>query len=288
MLIPFVPRVSMKKPDPREIPLYNLTEAARWVGVPPSTLRKWMYGRTYPAAGTVRRSEPLFQPADPERGRLSFANIAEAHILDATRKHRIPMADVRAAIDLVLSERRSEHPLLTGRFFRYGKRLFVEYLNEKVAAYAPNVGQRPLGDLLDRYLERIERDNKDRPIALFPMRYNESRRVVLDFNVSGGQPVVAGTGILVEHLRDLQKAGVSIDKIAYQVQPGRVHRCRSDQIHRRRVTIRTGVHRCSLTPRTAHGSLPKSFMPPIGESNSTPSISENAATFQTTNGSPTR
>lgn len=206
----------MAKIDPRDIPLYRLSEAARWVGVPPSTLRKWMYGREYPAGGATRYSAPLITPADPDNGRLSFANIAEVHILDATRKHQIPMADVRAAIDLVLREERSPHPLLTGRFYRSGKRLFVEYLSEKIAAYAPAVGQRPLGDLLEDYLERIERDSRDRVMQLFPMRYNDSRRVALDFNIAAGQPVVAGTGILVEFLRDLQKVGTSIPKIASQ------------------------------------------------------------------------
>lgn len=202
--------------DPREIPLYRLAEAARWVGVPPSTLHKWMYGRDFPKKSGRGHSEPLIIPADYDSCRLSFANIAEAHILDATRKHRIPMADVRAAIDLVLKEHSTPHPLLTGRFYRYGKKLFVEYLNEKVAAYAPAVGQRPLGDLLDTYLQRIKRDDQDRPIMLFPMRYNDSERVVLDFNVAGGQPTVAGTGILVEHLRDLNKGGSSIPRIASQ------------------------------------------------------------------------
>lgn len=207
-----------RRADPQDIPLYRLAEAARWVGVPPSTLHKWMYGRDYLTAAGRRHSEALIKPADYDGGRLSFANIAEAHILDATRKHRIPMADVRAAIDLVLKEHKSPHPLLTGRFYRSGKKLFVEYLSEKVAAYAPAVGQRPLGDLLDAYLQRIKRDEQDRPIELFPMRYNDSKRVVLDFNVAGGQPTVAGTGILVEFLRDLNKAGTSIPKIATEYQ----------------------------------------------------------------------
>jgi uncharacterized protein (DUF433 family) len=202
--------------DPREAPLYNLTEAARWVGVPASTLRKWVYGREYRAGGKDQWSNRLIVPADEKRGLLSFANIAEAHILDATRKHRIPMADIRAGIDLVLREQDSRHPLLTGRFLRTGKRLFVEFLSEKIAASRPIEGQRALGDLLDAYLERIQRDEGENPIAFFPMRGNDNRHVILDFNIAGGQPVVAGTGILIEYLRDLKKAGTSIPKIAKQ------------------------------------------------------------------------
>src|ERR1700730_8781818 len=132
---------SMKRSDPLEIPLYGLGEAARWAGVPVSTLRKWVYGRDYPAAGGKRRSLPLIIPADERAGLLSFANIAEAHILEATRKFNIPRADIRAAIDLWSTSDPSPHPLLTGKFLRLGKTVIVEFLNEKVSASRPREGQ---------------------------------------------------------------------------------------------------------------------------------------------------
>lgn len=209
-------RERMSKSDPTDIPLYSAREAARFVGVPPSTLQKWLRGREYPAGGTIKWSKPLITPANPKTGELSFANLAEAHILDATRKARIPMADVRAAIDMLQSEHSYKHPLLSGRFYKIGKRMFVEYLNQIVSASRPTEGQPQLGDLLEQYLERITRDENDRPIRLFPMRYNESKRVVLNFDIAAGQPVVTGTGILVEFLNDLHQAGTSIPKIARQ------------------------------------------------------------------------
>jgi len=204
----------MKRFDPLEIPLYGVAEAARWVGVPVSTLRKWVYGRDYPAAGGKRRSQPLIIPADERAGLLSFANIAEAHILEATRQFHIPRADVRAAIDLWAKSDPSPHPLLTGKFHRFGKTVVVEFLNEKVSASRPREGQRMLGDIFDDYLERIQRDASDRILRFFPMRRNEHRRVMLDFDISGGQPVMSGTGILVEVLYERKKAGESTNVIA--------------------------------------------------------------------------
>jgi uncharacterized protein (DUF433 family) len=220
LLVQFVRRVKLnamkKKLLPQDVPIYRLAQVARWVGVPAATMHHWAYGRNYHAGGRVKRSAALFTPADGERGLLSFDNIAEAHILDAARKARIAMVDVRAAIDVVLQDypSASAHPLLTGHFYRHGKKLFVQSLRGKVATSRPIEGQVVLADLLDDYLERIQRDDQGRPIRLFPMRYNESQRVMLDFNVAGGQPVIAGTGILVEFIRDLKKAGTSIPDIA--------------------------------------------------------------------------
>ena len=237
----------MSKTEPIERPLYALSTAARWVGIPSTTLHKWVHGRDYTAGGRRRRFLPLISPADPDRGRLSFANIAEAHILGAMRKHRVPMADMRAAIDLAIQgQPDSKHPLLTGRFFRVGKKILVQYLSSKVAASKPIEGQLALGDLLDAYLERIERDDRGRVVRLFPVLRNESKVVALNFDVGGGQPVIAGTGILVEYVRDLHNAGMTIPTIADEYRLRRSHNCASDPIHR---CLRIGALRCSWTRR---------------------------------------
>jgi uncharacterized protein (DUF433 family) len=207
----------MLKPDPIDVPLYSLHAVARWVGIPPTTLHKWVYGRDYPAGGRIRRSRPLITPADPKTGKLSFANIAEAHLLNVTRKYRISMADVRAAIDLVQrSQPGAKHPLLTGHFYRRGKYIFVDYLSTKIAASRPIQGQPLLGHEFDEYLERIERDERGKVLRLFPVRHNERKTIVLNSGVAGGQPIIAGTGILVEYVQDLRKAGLSAPEIAAQ------------------------------------------------------------------------
>jgi uncharacterized protein (DUF433 family) len=201
--------------DPVELPFYHLATAARWVGVPTSTLDKWVYGREYLVGGKTKRSRPLISVADADRGLLSFANIAEAHILAATRGHRILMSDIRAAIDDVQADNPSAaHPLLTGKFFRRGRTLFVERATEKISASSPTQGQRFLRDF-DAYLERIE-INQGQFIRLFPVRRNENKVVVLNSDVAGGRPIIAGTGILVEYVQDLRKTGLSTRKIAEQ------------------------------------------------------------------------
>jgi uncharacterized protein (DUF433 family) len=205
--------------DPREMPLYSLSEVARFVGVPITTLQKWVHGRDYYAGGESRRSKPLIVPAtrhhDTGHAILSFANLTEAHILDATRRLRIPMADVRAAIDAVKADDpTSRHPLITGNFLHVGKRIFVRHLERTVAMSKPIEGQPVLGDLLDAYLERIGRDAAQQPVRLFPMRRNESQSIMVDFFVASGQPVLRGTGIIAEFVVQRFKTGETPHDIA--------------------------------------------------------------------------
>jgi len=202
--------------DPREAPLYSLSEAAFFVGIPATTLQKWVYGRDYAAKGEIRHSPRVIVPADAKRGLLSFANLAEAHVLESIRKHRFSLSEIRDAVDEIRRQFPSEqkHPLLSGDFFRYGKGLFIKTLNETISVSRPTQGQPTLGDLLDTYLDRITRDDRDRPVRLFPMRRNERSAVMVDLFIASGQPVITDTGILAEFLYERHKTGESIAEIA--------------------------------------------------------------------------
>src|ERR1700733_3628599 len=94
-----------KNRDPREVPLYSLSEAALFLGFPATTLRYWPQPHDYPRKGHV---EPFILPAgmstDMATGKdvawLSFYNVSEAHILSAmTRFHGVKWPRVRQALD---------------------------------------------------------------------------------------------------------------------------------------------------------------------------------------------
>ncbi len=86
--------------DPRDLPVYTLTDAARYLHMSSSTLRSWVLGRRYPTAEGDRFFAPPIELPDSQPSLLSFFNLVEAHVLLAIRRrHRVPMREVRVALD---------------------------------------------------------------------------------------------------------------------------------------------------------------------------------------------
>jgi uncharacterized protein (DUF433 family) len=201
----------IRENDPREVPLYSLSEAAVYLGIRESTLRSWVRGRTYPSQTGPRFFSPLLDAADPIRGKLSFANLGEAHILQATRDREIPIPRVREAIDYVQRYIKAPHPLISSDFHVFGKDLFIKNIDESDPVNASRGGQLGLGPILNALLERLERDNTGYPIRIFPVRTN---RLVLDIKVASGQPVIKGTRIMARVLWGRRVSGDSVSDLA--------------------------------------------------------------------------
>ena len=70
-----------------EQPAYSISEASRYLSIPPATLRSWAAGRKYPTDKGPKFFKPIIQLPDDARAGLSFANLVEAHALDAIRRH---------------------------------------------------------------------------------------------------------------------------------------------------------------------------------------------------------
>jgi len=196
--------------DPREVPLYWLSEVALYTGVAAGTLKYWTQH--------TKQHPPLIRPpADPLQQRhselrLSFSNLLEAHILCATKERKIPLARVRKGL-LYLQEQSGEksHPLLTYSFYsvRGSRDVFVRTLEGEPVNVSRH-GQGGLATVLDDYLKRIEWDQSG-PIRVVPIRSN---RVIIDLNVSGGRPVIRGTGVLASMLASRWQAGDSYEDLA--------------------------------------------------------------------------
>lgn len=208
------------KNDPRMLPAYPLSDAARYLQVPPATLRSWVAGRTYPTARGSRFFQPLIVPPDRTHHglTLSFINLVEAHVLDAIRRtHGIALPKVRTALQFVKKELKTEHPLADKSFETDGIDLFVRHYGQLINASRD--GQLAMQSVLEAYLDRIERDTSGVALRLYPFTRNRSassavrrepRSVVIDPSISYGRPVLAGTGVPTSVLAERYKAGDSI------------------------------------------------------------------------------
>ena len=190
------------KHDPRDLPLYGVTEAAAYVGVPRGTLRHWLQPPTIGRA--------IIET--PNSGTdLSFYNLLEAHILRVATERRVKLPRVRLTVEK-LRERapQSSHPLLEHELFTGGplRSLLIKTLTglEDVG----HGGQFAFRPFLSRFLKRIDFDQTG-PYRLRPYNY---RHIAIDHRVSGGRPVVLNTGIMVEILARRHRAGETIDFLA--------------------------------------------------------------------------
>lgn len=203
--------------DPREIPLYTVAEAARYLHLPRATLRSWMDGRAYTAGGEERRSPRLIERPDPGDDRLSFNNLVEAHVLRALRvEHGVPMAQVRRALDYAQKEFGIDRLLIREELRAAPGEVFLKEYGRLLSL--SRSGQFAMERILDVFLRRLTRDVEGRPLRLYPFiasqSFEDGRVVSIDPRVAYGRPSIARKGISTAILAERVNAGESIRDLA--------------------------------------------------------------------------
>jgi uncharacterized protein (DUF433 family) len=223
--------------DPREQPLYTVKEAASYLGIDPATLGTWFFGRRY---ATKSEGQKLWNrviiPADQELRLLSFFNLAEAHILAATRyQHKVPFPAVRDAIANLQREfpAHAAHPLLSKDFYTNGSHLFVKELSGTI-----DISRQQLSfkRIMNKFIKRVVSDKHDRPFKVFPLAEDEPDDKIISIvsGVSHSRPVIDGTGIPALAVWRRYKAGEKPEFLAkdYRVRLLKINRA-IDYIERR-------------------------------------------------------
>lgn len=203
--------------DPREIYSYSISNAARYLRIPVSTIRSWTIGYPYPVKDGQNFFRPLIDISQKKPYLLSFTNLIEVHILRAIRKyHKIQLNKVREALDFINESFNVPHPLAQEKFRTDGVDLFIERYGELINA--SRKGQLVMKQLLKAHLERIEPDETGLAIKLYPFtrskEENNPRIVVIDPRIAFGRLVIAGTGISTSVLKERYLAGDSIQDLA--------------------------------------------------------------------------
>jgi len=206
-----------KKRDLRDQPAYGIPEAAHYLGVPNATLRSWVIGRHYPTETGKRFFKPIIELPDKDQRLLSFVNLVEVHVLDALRRaHGVPLSHVRKSVDYLKNRLGSKHPLAQEKFATDGVDLFVERFGRLMNI--TREGQLVIKELIEAYLQRVERDPVGIPVRLYPFtrqrKSEEPKAIVIDPYISFGRPVLTGTGIATSVIAQRYKAGESIAELA--------------------------------------------------------------------------
>jgi uncharacterized protein (DUF433 family) len=211
-----MPRPTAK--DLRTMPLYSAAEAGRFLHLPASTVRAWAFGQRYRAQdGTWRRFQAVIAVADPKAHRLSFLNLVELLVLAAIRrKHLVSLKQVRSAVEYLRKKFPSAHPLADHQFQTDGVDLFVEKFGALLNISRD--GQLALKEVIQQYLQLVERDASGVPFKLHLPRATEPTKaiasVVIDPAFGFGRPVLDGRGIRTEVVVERFHAGDSIAALA--------------------------------------------------------------------------
>jgi uncharacterized protein (DUF433 family) len=205
--------------DPREMPIYGITQASEYIKIPVNTLRSWIRGRKYRIDnGEMRFSAPVINLPEDEFPMLSFINLIEVHVLKGIRKvENIPFYKVRDTLAYIETQFQSEHPLADHHFKTDGVDLFIEHLGQLITV--SKSGQLAIREVLKTYLRRIDRNPDKTPMRLYPFIHKNSKEdepQVISINplVSFGRPVLVGTGVPTEIVAERFYAGDSLGRLA--------------------------------------------------------------------------
>jgi len=201
----------------RDRPAYPLLEAARYVRVPPATLRSWVHGRPYHTARGEKHWPPVIRIADKLRGLLSFNNLVEAHVLSSLRvDHQTHIRDIRQAIEYAEAELGIAHVLLSRELSTNAGEIFLNHLGNLISL--SRSGQLAMKRLLEEHLRRVEWDTNGLPFRLFPFSgANESvgrRTIAIDPAIGFGRPIVLKRSIATRTVAERIDAGESPSAVA--------------------------------------------------------------------------
>jgi uncharacterized protein (DUF433 family) len=222
-------------PDRFDAPLYTISEASHYLGVPPSTLATWTHG--------YRRTGRLGQPvigaalltALPRKGRnrptIPFIGLAEGLVLTAIRRSGIPMQRVRPALTRLQEELGLAHALASRRLYTDGAEVLFDYAESSDDTDAAGAArelvvvrndQRVFNEVVESYLRRLDFGD-DGYVRLIHLPGYELADVVVDINRGFGQPIFAHGATRVEDALELFRSGEPLDVVADEYGVPREH-----------------------------------------------------------------
>ena len=207
----------------RDQPAYSLTEAARYLKLPVATLRSWVVGRAYPRGESVATFRPLLKPARKQPPLLSFYNLIEAHVLRSLRtEHGVAIRELRRAIAYAERTLKIERLLLNRDLRTHAGEVFLEEYGKLISLSTS--GQIAMRRLLEEHLKRVEWDQWQFPVRLYPYVSAEptmERPIAIDPDIAFACPVVIRAGVSTEAIAGRIDAGETVEALAedYDLKP---------------------------------------------------------------------
>jgi len=177
--------------------LYSLSDAARILNAPPSTLRYWIK----PDSGFIHRH------FDPSEKTLTFNELMELHFVKLFTEEGVSVQTIRKAAEAAAKKYRTTYPFSVKRFDTDGKTVFATLVDDEtdeVRIEDLRRGQYVFEHILRPFFRKLDYDTSIEPSRFWPME--KAGRIVLDPTRKFGKPIDADTGIPTRTLYDAVKA----------------------------------------------------------------------------------
>ena len=203
-----------------EVPIYSVAEAARLVGMHPSTLSTWAkgYERHFADRRAVRMGPVITSLTDQQHGtRLPFIGLVEAAVVQAFRRTDLPLQRIRVALEVLKAQGELAHALASQGLMTDGADVLYDYASSEHDGQlglltVVKSGQRVYTDLIADYLERITFGDEWATEMVVPVTEREVLRVRP--NVAGSKPLFIRSGAPLDAVRDRVLAGEPVASVA--------------------------------------------------------------------------
>ncbi len=211
----------MKRDERFSRKLYTVAEAARLVGMHPSTLDTWAHGyERHPPGRPAVRQGPLITALDRVAGdsrSIPFIGLVEASVVQAFRQTGLPMQRIRRALEVLTEQGEFGHPLASRQLYSDGAEVLYDYAkssDDKQLGLLTivNSGQRVFHDVISQYLERISFEDRWASELILPVTERHLLRVVPE--IEGGAPLFVHGGAPLNAVRARFVAGEPVESIA--------------------------------------------------------------------------
>lgn len=191
-------------------PLYHVSDAARLLHMPSSTLRYWVEGDQ--ERPPVLREEATGDPT------LTWGEFVEAGLIHEYRIREVSLQHLRAVIGILREEFGVPYPLAHFKpFIGPNRRLVLDAQQqaglptEDAIVWQIEDGQLVLRESVALYLDRVEFEGGDGPARrIYPVGKNTP--ILIDPKRSSGSPTIRG--VRTEALVELVEAGEPIEQVA--------------------------------------------------------------------------
>jgi uncharacterized protein (DUF433 family) len=205
------------------IGLYASSEAARLLGAPAQSVRRWMAGYRYSTGGRQRWMEPLWTPQIPRIDgelELGFRDLTELRFIVRFRKAGLALQTIRASLLAARKIVGEERPFSTHRFATDGRKIFLEIANQTREPQLIDLarGQYTFREVLEPSFKDLEFADGV-AVRWWPLPGRKS--IVIDPQRSFGQPIAADSGVATAVLAVAAKVEGSVKAAAraYEVAP---------------------------------------------------------------------